>query len=235
VIISSGRTGSELLVSLLDSHPAIVCESELLRDGRIFPAQFVAARASLAGAGGARAYGWKLLLNHFRNPGGVIRGIGDPDQFPARLTAHGYRLILLVRRNPVQQAMSFLRGESGGYHHRREDGAEFAPLVVDPVKLMASTWILEEETAILTRILDPHPHLRLLYEDDLLDPGCHAVTVDRVCDYIGVDRAPVSSPLVKLAPTGTRDTIANFDEVSELFRHTRYAAYLSDQVPADGG
>jgi hypothetical protein len=230
--MTSGRTGSELLVSLLDSHPEIVCEGEVLREGRTFPTQFVAARASLAGVRGARAYGWKLLLNQFRNPGGMVRGIGEPERYPTRLLDNGYRLILLVRRNPVQQAMSFLRAEASQYHHRREDLAVFAPVAVDPVKLMASTWILEEETSILTRILDPHPHLRLTYEDDLMDPARHGEAVARICGYVGLEPAPVSSPLVKIAPTRMRDMVTNIEEVSELFRNTRYAVYLDDELPA---
>ena len=39
-----------------------------------------------------------------RDLGGTIRGIGDPTQYPARLNAMGYRPVLLLRANPVQQA-----------------------------------------------------------------------------------------------------------------------------------
>lgn len=231
-ILTTGRTGSELLVSLLDSHPRIACAGELLHEGRAFPNQYVAARAAMARLRGMEAYGWKLLLSQYRNPGGIVGGIGDPDKYPARLNRLGYRLILLERQNPVQQAMSFIRAAETQFHHHRGDRAEFAPTAVDAVTLMAATWIIEADTAALGRSLDSEPHLRLTYEDDLLDPGRHQATVDRVCDYLGIDSAPVRSDLVKIAPRRIRAMVSNYDEVSELFRGTRYASYLGDDEKA---
>lgn len=139
VIITTGRTGSELLVSLLDSHPQIRCGGEILRDGRAFPHRFVAARAAAAGVRGAKAFGWKLLLGHFRNPGGTIRGIGNPDQYPARLAEMGYMPILLERRNPVKQAISFIIGADRQFHYRNGSRDGFDPITIDPVRLMAAT------------------------------------------------------------------------------------------------
>jgi len=228
VILTTGRTGSELLASLLDSHPRIVCAGELLKEGRTFPTQYVEARAGMAGLRGMEAYGWKLLLSQYRNPSGTVRGIGDPDTYPARLDAMGYRLILLARRNLVAQAMSSIRAEQTQFHHYRGDRTAFTPTEVDPVTLMAFTWVREAETTALIETIGAVPYLRLTYEDDLLDPACHQDTVDRVCRYLGMDSAPVSSGLVKVAPRGVREMVTNFEEVMELFRDTRYAGYLED-------
>src|SRR5205807_7362425 len=128
VIMTTGRTGSELLVSLLNSHPGIRCGGEILRDGRAFPHQYLAARAAMAGLRGMNAFGWKLLPGHFRNPGGTIRGIGDPTKYPARLNAMGYRLILLLRGNPVQQALSFISGADRQFHYSKASNDGFEPI-----------------------------------------------------------------------------------------------------------
>jgi len=226
VIITTGRTGSELLVSLLNSHPGIRCGGELLRDGRAFPQQYLAARAAMAGLRGMSAFGWKLLPGHFRNLGGTIRGIGDPTQYPARLNAMGYRPVLLLRANPVQQALSFISGADRQFHYSNESDDGFEPIEVDPVRLMAATWIVESDTEVLSRLVGPLPHLRLSYEDDLLDSVAHQTTVDRVCEYLGIDSAPVTAGLRKANPRQTREIIANFDEVRKLFASTRYASYF---------
>src|SRR3954454_17120767 len=64
VITCLARTGSQLLVSLLDGHPSIRCESEVLRarHPRVAPHVFLESRAFLARLRQrSRAYGFKGL------------------------------------------------------------------------------------------------------------------------------------------------------------------------------
>jgi LPS sulfotransferase NodH len=238
VILTSGRTGSELLVSLLDSHPRIRCAGELLKEERAFPHRYLSARAAMARLRGFETFGWKVALNQIRslgNPGAGLRGMGDPRQYPARLHAMGFRLILSTRRNPVDQALSGLRAMRDGFHHRAGAHPTFAPFAVDPVDLMTLTNILEGDASRLGTMVASVPHLRLTYEDDLLDSACHQATVDRVCDYLGIASAPVASNLVKVAPRTLRASVTNYDEIMDLFQNTRYATYLDDDeraVPA---
>jgi hypothetical protein len=226
VILTAGRAGSELLVSLLDSHPRIRCASEILKDSRASPNQYVAARATMARIRGMDAFGWKLLLSHFRAPDGTLTGVGDPADYPARLVSDGWRLVVLVRRNPVRQAVSFIVGSERRFHYRRGESVDRAPIAIDPVRLLAATWIIESETEILLDFVDRVPHLSLVYEEDLLDPSGHQSTVDRVCEYVGVETARVRSELVKPATSSLHDLMSNFDDVRRLFGSTRYASYL---------
>jgi hypothetical protein len=231
VILTAGRAGSELLVSLLDSHPRICCASEILKDARVSPNRYVAARATMARIRGMDAFGWKLVLSHFRAPDGTVAGVGDPATYPARLASSGWRLIVLVRRNPVRQAISFIVGADRKFHYRRGEAADFAPIAIDPVRLLAATWIIETETQVLLDFVDRVPHLPLVYEDDLLDPARHQSTVDRVCEYVGVAGARVQTELVKPATSSLCDLMSNFDEVRGLLGSTRFARYLE---PGDG-
>ena len=73
------------------------------------------------------------------------------------------------------------------------------------------------------------PHLRIAYEDDLLDPARHQGTVDRLCGYLGLTSAPVSTELVKIAPPSLWGCISNYDEVRERLQSTQYACFLDDQ------
>ncbi len=210
----------------MDSHPRVRCEGELLAGGHGLPTEYVTARSAVAGLQGMEAYGWKLLLSQFRNPGGAIHGIGDPSGYPARLHAMGYHLILLLRRNPVHQALSYIIGSNRQFHYRTGDGMTFAPIDVDPVDLMAATWIIEADTQLLQSFVRDVPHLVLTYEDALLPSAAHQVTVDRVCEYIGIDSAPMRTDLVKLTPTRLREAVSNFAAIAELFSKTRYARFL---------
>src|SRR3954447_2731260 len=65
VIVCLPRTGSQLLVSLLASHPVIRCDGEVLksRHTRVSPEVFLASRSVLARRRrGCRAYGFKGLI-----------------------------------------------------------------------------------------------------------------------------------------------------------------------------
>ena len=93
MIVSIGRSGSELLVSLLDSHPKIRCESEILFMRRVFPTGFLLQRSVTARLTGAHAYGFKLLTHH-----AGLQDHADPAGYLRRLHARGFRFIVLERR-----------------------------------------------------------------------------------------------------------------------------------------
>jgi LPS sulfotransferase NodH len=220
VIVTVGRTGSELLVSLLNSHPQIMCDGEILELRQPFPGQLVLRRALRARLRG-QAYGFKLLGRHARQHYPY-----DPAPFLRRFYERGFRLIVLERRDRLAQAMSALRAEGRPAHHRGRDGAQFAPLRADPEALLAALVLLEQGVAFIRETLQSLPALQLVYEDDLQDPLQQQRTVNRVCDHLGLDAAPVDSELVRIAPTSVVDQVENFDEVAALLSHTRFAGLL---------
>lgn len=231
VILTTGRTGSELLVSLLDSHPDICCESEVLGRLPSFPHRYVAARAAVASYRGFDTFGWKLALmqmSSYDRPARESRGLRDQDVRPAHLHELGFRLILSARRNHVKQALSGWVALRYGHHVRAGDRAAFSPIAVDPEMLVADTRGIEASTAKLDELLGSVPHLRITYEDDLLEPDRHQPTVDRICDYLGIASARVNTDLIKVAPAALQGSISNHDEVRRALTMTGYAQYLDD-------
>jgi hypothetical protein len=226
VIITVGRTGSELLVSLLDSHPGIVCDSEILAESPPFPASYVRAKTALARFHGAEVYGWKLLTGQFRNIGTV--GFGDSRKFVHRLYRDGFQIIHVERRDHLQQAMSWYRAQQNGYHQNQGAAVSFAPDTIDPTTLLWATFANDEASEFLKGILAPLPHLHLVYEDDLQDETRHQATADRICRFLDVAPAPVRSDLLKVTPQETRDMVTNWDEISALFRQSRYADLVEE-------
>jgi hypothetical protein len=230
VVLTTGRTGSELLVSLLNSHRAITCDGELLAEPRSFPRRYVTARAAVAGLRGADAHGWKLLSGQFRH----LRGIGEPLDYPRRLHETGSRIILLERRNIVQQTLSWMRTGHGNsqalakHHYTVGESREVGPMAIDPLELLAGTYYVEAEATFVREAAGRVPHLRLVYEDDLCNPVSQQATVDRICSYLGLPPAPVASKLIRITPRRVRDMLSNFDEIEALVSQTRYRKYLLD-------
>src|SRR5438874_4633936 len=178
VSLAGGRTGSELLVSLLDSHPAIRCEGEILSTPRALPTVFVLRRSATARFTGADAYGFKLLTHHVGLQGGP-----DPADYLRRIYNRGFRLIVLERRDWLQQAVSSLRASATQYHYRKADRTGFSPMRVDPMAVIATMYLIEDAANFVRSAVAEIPRLNLVYEDDLAEPKAQQRTTDRICAY----------------------------------------------------
>lgn len=221
VIVSIGRSGSELLVSLLDSHPAIRCESEILFIRRALPTAFLLSRSLAARLTGAHAYGFKLLTHQ-----AGLQDHHDPAGYLRRLHQRGFRFIVLERHDWLQQAISSMRASATQHHFREADPAVFSTMRVDPMAVLAGLYLIEDAIKFVRSALADIPQLTLVYEDDLAEPEAQQRTVDRICAYLGLATAPVQTDLVKHAPASTSAQVENFEELAAALSGTRYAEYL---------
>jgi hypothetical protein len=223
-IVTNGRTGSSPLVDLLNSHPAIRCDEELLKEWRDLPFLYVRGHAAQAKREGCAAYGFKL------NTGAVRLAPVETGNFGKLidlLASDGFSFIWLQRRNLVRQVVSGLRGREHGFQIRGDEHSE-TRIVADPVQLVASLRTFAYQADVIGQRLEPYPHLDLWYEDDLEDPAVHQRTVDKICDYLGLPGAPVSTEFRKVAPARLHDAIANYDEIAQVLAPTPFAAFLDD-------
>lgn len=226
VIVTVGRTGSELLVNLLDRHPRVVCEGEILALRPRFPRQYARARAARAGWHGAEAYGWKLLTGHFMDGTDSSVTADAAERYIAGLVEDGHRIILLERRDHLQQAISWYRAHHGRFHYRHGDDEAYVPVEVDPELLLRAASTNEVASDQLRVSVKVVPHLRLVYEDDLLDPVRHQHTLDSVCAFLGIASAPASTEYIKVAPRHTQELVSNWPAIEECFRNSGCAHLL---------
>jgi LPS sulfotransferase NodH len=226
VILTSGRAGSELLISLLDSHPEIACDGEILQLRRVAPWALIESRAALAGLGRARAYGFKLLRSHL-----LVQGRADPAEQLLELHRRGFALITLERRDMLQQAISHLISPRVGYHHRRGEEPPFERQRVDPMAVIAMLVALEDLNTFAREALAGVERLSLVYEDDLIDPERQRRAVARICERLAIEPRPVSSELVKVTPSRTRELLSNYEELERALAGTRFAHHLEGSSP----
>src|SRR5262249_14814061 len=152
----------------------------------------------------AKAYGWKLLARDFRQS----QGIGAPDEYVGRLHAKGYKIVVLERRDVLQQAISMLRAEKTRHHHHEHDDAVFEAAIVEPVRVLVAVFLAEESNSYIRKVAADLPHLRLVYEDDLRNADRHQFAVDRVCAFMDLPSAPAKTDLVKVTPERTQDLVS---------------------------
>ncbi len=224
VIVTTPRTGSQLLVELLNSHPDIRCDGEILERPPRAPGRYMRSRAVQAGVG-SQAYGFKLMAHQVMFHPGFYPSL---EGFIDELRAGGFELIVLRRQGQLDQALSFLAATQIGYHPREGDGVRLDRLAVDAATLLYVLVMLEQQVAALERAVSGIPHLALTYEDDLRDPAGHQATIDRLCGWIGVRQAPVKSDLVRPAPDGLAGRVADPALVAAALRATRFAALAED-------
>jgi LPS sulfotransferase NodH len=231
VIVTPGRAGSELLTDLLNSHPDITCEAEILQERTLRPERFVAGRSAKAGVAGAQAYGFKIHCGHFGYQ--VLRERPD---FLRSLADAGFQLILLRRDNLLAQAISSTVASRTRWHWRGADRPTFTALGIDPVEVLMMAYLFEESDQFLQAALEDLPHLTLTYEYDLLDASAQQATVDRICGHLGLRRAPTASDHVRFTPKRLSETIANYHDVAQVVATTRFGRFLEgDPLPPSAG
>lgn len=219
-ILCSGRTGSELLVELLNSHPQIRCDKEILRTHQRWPLSYVRGRARAAQLRGARAYGFKFTSDQF----GLL-GV-EPTRLVRWLRREGFSPIHLVRRNLLRQSLSHLRARGSGRYHVRGDGTLDSRFHVDVIDLVLQMRWIELTNALVQRELAGVEHISMCYEDDLLDADAQTRSVTDLVRRLGLEPVTPRTALHRISTGSLSDDLVNYDEVRDVLGRTRYASYL---------
>lgn len=232
-IFTQPRSGSELLVSLLNTHPDIHCGSEIFSDfcrlptqKVLFPHWYMKGKSS---GMKAKVYGFKLISAQLQKIL-IVRWHGRPDQYLNYLHQSGWKILHLQRNNIFRKALSFLSASSTNlWHARGEDGAK-EKVRIDPVQLLSWISRFEKDMTYEEQSLRNIPHLTIGYEEGLLKMCCHQKTLDAIFAYIGVPSAPVKSQYKRLSSARWSKTIENYEEIYEAIRQSPYAQWLDSDV-----
>ena len=222
IIFGQARSGSTLLVDLLEQVCGIHCDGEILNARVPYPGLQVAARCARSTA---PCYGCKILSYQLSGH----QPIRDAKTFVKDLWQSGYAFIYLRRENLVRQALSEMRARVHGFHSSKRDTTGRAgPVQIDSNKLLHWLQALEDRRAFEERLLTGISFLELQYEEDLEEQSAHQRTVDKVCKYLGVPPGRVTAGLSKLSPRPLQESVVNHEEIEAALCGTPYAKYLDD-------
>lgn len=220
VIFGRGRCGSTLLVSLLDSHPDIQCDGEILHFRKLSPLFHV---KCFAAAAKRPVYGFKLLTYQLRQ----VQPIPDPRAFLHELHGQGFRFIHLYRDNLLRHALSNIYARQATFHRRREDKpAKYKKLNVVTEEVIKWIRASEQTARFEWEMLQDLPHIDVNYETDLAQAESHGATVAKVCRFLDLPPAEPRTDLVKVTPRAIGDFVANYEELREALEATPYARFL---------
>ena len=220
IIFCLQRTGSSMLVNLLDSHPMIKCDGEILLDPVLLPKRYVLYRSQSLHTD---VFGFKLQPHHF-----TYQKIENPSEFIKWLDHSGYKIIRLTRRNKLRTALSlYFAINSGRFHQSKKTSLQSHPkMIVDPSQLLHWIKWIDFNQEQLERLTSGYPFLEIFYEDHLIDEGHHQDTIDSISDFLDIPHSRVKTHFSKIMPEDISDSIENFSEIKDFIRKTNYAHYL---------
>lgn len=237
VILAAPRTGSNLLCTLLNSHPTILCHHELFNPRGIFVA--LDQRDSARDWGGlnerdrdplrflARVWQVSLGASHV----GFKMTRGQSDQVLRHvLRDSSVSKIILRRSNRLKTFVSQLIAEQTDQWEAYQHGPQPSPsprVKIEVAALRAHAKRNEEYYDDLRHEVESgaQPFLELRYED-LLNRAEHM----RALEFLGLTppQPPLSAASVKQSDRDLRTVIANFAELDGVLRGTAYHAELHD-------
>jgi Sulfotransferase domain len=232
VMFMPGRTGSSYVIEKLDSHPNVVARGEIfpkLESGQ----DMVHVRKKIAKLyrndypEEIEVVGFKTkLTNHLAEP-----LFSDFDELRDILRQAGVdRVMVLVRRNLVKQAVSRLRteilktisetsGEKKWNVRANDDKIPRCIIPLDEFDLVLNNYA-ESNRMLVDYAETLHgSKLLLTYEDMLSDEDGFMTSI---FEFLGVPRQRTYSDLIKHTSRNLAEVVGNFQELAERYRGTQF-------------
>lgn len=223
VIITRSRTGSNLLVSLLNNHPNIHSEGEVFR--RIGGTSCLEIWNSIFTSKLSRIkyVGFKIFYYHPLDS-------DDISVWNYLKEDHEIKVIHLRRENMLQTIVS--RKIAGKTDVWSSAGNNKLPLSERQIFLTAqecnSEFSKTEDNERLTRDnFSTHPFLEVTYED-LVDNN--QKVMNNIFEFLGIPSFLVSSKLKKQNGESLSNLITNFNSLKQEFVNTKYEHFFSNNI-----
>lgn len=242
IILTTQRSGSTWLMDMLDNHPNIKVYNELFlnMDNKskwadpnqpIFynyektapgkrPWKTIKYLKNLYTYDGKYdAIGFKLMYDHlFRKP-----------EILVNLISEGYKIIHLVRENPVDVMVSYAIAKQQKRFFAEKE-VENKKLYLEPLAFKKEVEKQDFKVNLARSIVKflPNQVLSITYNDLRQDKDG---TLDLITQFLGVPgvekTGTVESSLKKLNQKSHAETIENYEEVKAIFAGTKFAQYWS--------
>jgi len=252
VIISHLRSGTHLLRTLLESHPEIVCQTEVFNsDNPNLPYPLSTPTLEILDQWVFRDFPTSITCVGFvlqaYHPWGLkafpgIRENPDwADIWPMLENMPGLRIIHLHRENLLRRHLSHVMARSTGNWHHWDNSKVAAvshleqPPLKNParnerprVKLDADKLRLdfEEIEQLHQQVTDrfkTQNYFPLGYEQLCTEPG---VTAKALLQFLEVTEVPLHAAVSKLEDRSLSDSIENYDELKQAFADSRWKQFF---------
>jgi len=230
-VLDLGQSGCITLSKWFSDRKDITFQEKILSQAVRFPRLSVHQRIRQSHS---EVYGFSLSVEHLRQ----VQNIPNPNQFLRDLHRGGCRVIYLQRQDALRHAIATLKANNVQYPFdisqnlialdSDSKSVSAKRITVDTHELLNCLKYLDNQRIEAQAILHGISHLRLVYEDDLMNPNTYPATAQRLSEFLEISPIqPIGSPL-KLVHQQLSDIVANYDEVRQALEVSDYAYLLSD-------
>jgi LPS sulfotransferase NodH len=222
IVLTRSRTGSNLLLSFLNSHPNIFTESEIFNklSGRNY--QDILLKTFTKQPYFIKAKGFKIFYYHPLDD--KSNGLWDD------LTKmDNLRIIHLKRRNIFRTIISRkIAGQLGSWSTSspKESRTETKKTIVFTKKELEESFIQTRKWEnIADKMFKKFPMISIYYEDLISDP---VNTFNNITDFLNVKHVQPKTKLRKQNPEKQKHLVSNYDELMVAFTDTEWHSFFED-------
>ena len=229
IIFGRGRSGSNLLRSLLNSHPDVFCDPEIFNEAypkmKFFAFKWLITSLPFVYLYYKKSqivmdyYGFKLHYYQFSNIKDKLRV----------LSKRNWKIIHLQRKNIIKEAFSWIiarQTEKWVRTSQQPDPTEKYHVNVEMFLERVAKSIQSEQAE--NEILDSVDHIKVIYEEELLNAEDWGATCAKIFKYIGTDPVPVSSNTRITDPRPDAERIENFQEIVNALNTAGYEELVDE-------
>jgi len=224
IVLTRSRTGSNLLVSFLNSHSHIYAESEIFswlagRDHRDVLSKTFDKQPFFI-----KAKGFKLFYYHPQDDdsGALWQDlVAMKDLYVIHLKRKNI-LRTLVSRKIAGMADVWTARTSSELRTQGKRSVTFTTEELREGFLQTRAWETRGD-----EMFREHPMVHVYYED-MIDSPYH--TFAQITDFLGVRYQKPGTTLKKQNPESLRNLVANYDELKASFQGTQWATFFEDQA-----
>ena len=223
LIFAHGRTGSTVLESLLASTGHFHSHGELLessvRGTIIWPlALILGAAKRQAGNCVSHVKVAQITVDRAREL--------DPAHFLETLQNNGWKIIYLRRQNKLRHMLSQSIAVHRGDYHKYDDEPEAIRLTLEREFFLRFAQYRDTGDKLEAAALQNVDYLPVFYEADLESGDNHQETVNKILDYLGLERREVHTKHRKINQSSIKDIVLNYDDLEAYAKEYNYSQYL---------
>lgn len=222
IVLSRSRTGSNMLISLLNSHPHIDVEGEIFAklEGQNY--QDILSRVYSEQPRHIKAKGFKIFYYHPQDD--KSQGIWSYLEESKHIS-----VVHLKRRNTLRTLISRKIADSCGVWATRSsvnlDIKEKKSLIYTSAELekgfrQTKAWEIENDVKFSS-----HPLISIYYED-ILDDSHNQFRY--ILDFLQVPFFSLKTEMKKQNPENMRDLVINYDELKFYFQETEWQEFFEE-------
>ncbi len=220
IVFGQGRSGSNLLVDLLNSHPAIHCDMELLNKNQLarknkifrsfvynFPYHYIKRKMKRSSS---KLYGFKLMYHQLENH----------EKIRPKLFNENWKIIHIQRKDIFAQTLSTLIAKkTGKYIRKHQDVVDNIVLRIEPQSVAEDISLRLRAMKYELEVLIGLNYFDVVYENDLADSNSWNESMEGVFKYLGVPPIKVSATTLKTDNRTNEERISNYSEILEYLNN----------------